>query len=625
MNQAFGTWSSPITGKTIASGISLRDVQWNDAGDTLLWWENRGKTGVLLAKTGTDAPRDLTDMSLNVAGRVGYGGGAFTVGAGHAYFVADGRLYKQALAGGAPRAITPAYGSFASPAVSADGRWLVYVHSYEHVDGLALVDSDGSIFPRKLAYGTDFLMQPVWHPAGRQIAYIAWNHPQMPWNGSELRLIRLKDDANGVPCADEIVTLTGDRDTAIFQPQFSPDGRYLSYVSDATGWGQIYLYDLETRTHVQLTDAATEHGTPAWAQGLRMYGWCGDSRSLFYLENDCGFFSLRTCHLESREDRRVTGLGQYTHMEQLATAGDSDSVAMIASSSLIPPRVITLDSESRLSIQRRSQTENLSSGQLSPAERISWKGDDGADVHGLFYEPAMREDMPPGKPPLIVNVHGGPTSQRTADYYSEVQFFTTRGYAVLQVNHRGSTGYGKAYMDMHRGNWGLYDVIDSISGVNHLAGSGQIDRSKTVIMGGSAGGFTVLQSLVEHPGFYKAGICSYGVSNQFGLLMDTHKFEERYTYWLLGELPEAADLYRQRSPLFHADEIVDPLIVFQGTDDVVVPQDQSDLIVASLKRRGIPHEYHLYEGEGHGWRKPDTIAAYYSAIERFLLQHVIYA
>ncbi|MDE2819509.1 MAG: S9 family peptidase [Chloroflexota bacterium] len=625
MNQAFGTWSSPITGKAIASGISLRDVQWNDAGDTLLWWENRGKTGVLLAKTGADAPRDLTDLSLNVAGRVGYGGGAFTVGAGHAYFVAEGRLYKQALAGGAPRAITPEYGSFASPAVSGDGRWLVYVHSYEHIDGLALVDSDGGIFPRKLAYGTDFLMQPVWHPAGGQIAYIAWNHPQMPWNGSELRLIRLADDGGGIPYADEIVTLTGDRDTAIFQPQFSPDGRYLSYVSDATGWGQIYLYDLEARAHVRLTETEAEHATPAWAQGLRMVGWRGDSRSLFYLENDRGFFSLRTYHLESREDRLVAGLEQYTHLEQLATAGDSDSVAMIASSSSIPPRVITLDRGARLSIQRRSQTENLPSGRLSPAQRIAWKGDDGADVHGLFYEPVMQEDMPAGEPPLIVNVHGGPTSQRTAEYYSEVQFFTTRGYAVLQVNHRGSTGYGKAYMDMHRGNWGLYDVIDSISGVNHLAAAGQIDRCKTVIMGGSAGGFTVLQSLVEHPGFYKAGICSYGVSNQFGLLMDTHKFEERYTYWLLGELPEAADLYRQRSPLFHADKIVDPLIVFQGTDDVVVPQDQSDLIVASLKRRGIPHEYHLYEGEGHGWRRPDTITAYYSAIERFLLQHVIYA
>ena len=625
MSHAFGTWKSPITGKAIASGISLRDVQWNSAGDTLVWWENRGKTGVLLAKTGEDAPRDLSDRSLNVAGRVGYGGGAFTVGAGHVYFAAGDRLYKQTLAGGAPRAITPAFGSYASPAVSTDGRWLVYVHSYERNDGLCLVDSDGGNFPRKLAYGTDFLMQPVWHPAGDQIAYIAWNHPQMPWNGSELRLLRLTDDASGLPYADEILTLCGDRDTAVFQPQFSPDGRYLAYVSDASGWGQIYLYDLERQRHTQLTDTAAEHGAPAWAQGLRMYGWGRDSRSLFYLENDRGFFSLRACHLESREDRLITGLEQYTHLEQLATAGDRESVALIASSASIPARLISLDTGSRLSVQRRSQTENLPSSLLSPAQSITWKCDDGADAHGLFYEPVTKEDMPTGKPPLVVNIHGGPTSQRTAAYSNEVQFFTTRGYAVLQVNHRGSTGYGKAYMDMHRGNWGLYDVTDSISGVNHLAEAGRIDRSKTVIMGGSAGGFTVLQSLVEHPGFYRAGICSYGVSNQFGLLMDTHKFEERYTYWLLGELPEAAELYRQRSPLFHADKIVDPLIVFQGTDDVVVPQDQSDLVVASLKRRGIPHEYHLYQGEGHGWRKPDTIEAYYSAIERFLLQHVIYA
>ena len=196
---------------------------------------------------------------------------------------------------------------------------------------------------------------------------------------------------------------------------------------------------------------------------------------------------------------------------------------------------------------------------------------------------------------------------------------------MLQVNHRGSTGYGKAYMNMHRGNWGTYDVTDSIAGVKHLADARQIDREKAVIMGGSAGGFTVLQSLVEYAGFYRAGICSYGVSNQFGLLMDTHKFEERYTYWLLGELPEAADVYRARSPIFHADNIVDPIIVFQGTDDVVVPQDQSDTIVASLKRRGVPHEYHLFEGEGHGWRMPETIETYYDKIERFLLQHVIYA
>ena len=625
MSKPFGAWDSPISGASIASGVSLRDVQWNRSGDTLVWWENRGKTGVLQAQTGFQAPRDLTDSTLNVAGRVGYGGGAFTLGAGKAYFVANGRLYSQALAGGLACPITPAFGGYASPALSPDGDWLTFVHSYEHVDGLAIVDAAGADFPRKLAYGTDFVMQPTWHPAGGHIAFIAWNHPQMPWNGSELRLVSLAGDGGGTPSAGDIVTLAGDQDTAIFQPEFSPDGRYLAYVSDASGWGQICLYDLAQKKHSQLTVDEAEHGTPAWAQGLRVYGWTEDSRSILYLVNSRGFFSLKRYDLAAATTEVVAGLGAYTQMEQIAVSRKDDSVAMIASSALTPPRVISLDAGGGLRTHRRAAAENLREDQLSVGRAISWKGDDGAEAHGLYYPPALRDAMPRGAPPLIVNVHGGPTSQRSAGYYSEVQFFTTRGYAVLLVNHRGSTGYGKAYMNMHRGNWGLYDVIDSLSGVKHLAREGLVDESKAVIMGGSAGGFTVLQSLVDYPGFYRAGVCSYGVSNQFGLLMDTHKFEERYPFWLLGELPEAAELYRRRSPVFHADKIVDPLLVFQGADDVVVPQDQSEGIVASLKRRGIPHEYHLYEGEGHGWRKPETIESYYRAIDRFLLQHVIYA
>lgn len=625
MNQPYGAWDSPISGASISSGVSLRDVQWNSAGDTIVWWENRGKIGVLLAQTGLDAPRELTDKSLNVAGRVGYGGAAFTVGAGQVIFAANGRLYKQALGGGAAQAIAPQFGSYAAPTLSPDGRWVAFVHSYERVDGIALVDADGEHFPRKLAYGTDFVMQPTWHPAGAHLAFVAWNHPQMPWNGSELRLIQLAVDASGFPYADSIVTLAGDLDTSIFQPQFSPDGRWLAYVSDAAGWGQIYVYDLEGQAHRQLTAAQAEHGAPAWVQGLRTYGWAADSQSICYLENASGFFSLKRVHLETAESEPIPGLEHYTELAQIAVSAQRPAVAMIASSSLIPPRVISLDSQRGERIHRRRQTENLKANQLSAAQAITWPGDDGGDVHGLYYAPPIQDEMPPGQPPLVVQVHGGPTSQSAAGYENGVQFFTTRGYAVLQVNHRGSAGYGKAYMDMHRGSWGIYDVTDSVAGVRHLARKGWIDISKKVIMGGSAGGFTVLQSLIDHPGFYKAAICSYGVSNQFGLLMDTHKFEERYSFWLLGELPEAADVYRQRSPVFHADKIQDPILVFQGADDVVVPQNQSDDIVASLKRRGVPHEYCLFEGEGHGWRKPETIERYYSKIERFLLQYVIYA
>ena len=625
MSIPYGAWDSPISGASIASGVNLRDVQWSGSGDTLVWWESRGKLGVLVAQTGTQAPRDLTDRQINVAGRVGYGGGAFTLGGGKVFYAANGRLYSQPIGGGSPEPITPEFGGYASPSVSPDGRWVAFVHTYEHLDGIALVDADGQSFPRKLAYGTDFVMQPNWHPSGEYIAFIAWNHPQMPWNGSELRLLTLVNDGARMPEAGDIVTIAGDQETAIFQPEFSPDGRFLAYVSDASGWGQLHIYDLERAEHRQLTATETEHGVPAWAQGLRTYGWSRDSRSIVYFENENGFVRLKRCNLESGENEPVAGLEAYTHLEQISVSRSGDAVTAIASSSLIPPRVVSLKESSEVFIHRRRAAENLGANQLSEAEALSWPCSDGGVAHGLFYPPVMQDDMPAGKPPVIVNVHGGPTSQRFAAFASEVQFFTTRGYAVLQVNHRGSTGYGKAYMDMHRGNWGVYDVTDSIDGVKHLAGADLIDATKTVIMGGSAGGFTVLQSLVDHPGFYRAGVCSYGVSNQFGLLMDTHKFEERYTYWLLGELPEAAELYRARSPVFHADKIVDPIIVFQGTDDEVVPQDQSDSIVASLKSRGVPHEYHLFEGEGHGWRQAETIETYYNRIDRFLLQHVIYA
>ncbi len=625
MNNAYGAWSSPISGAAIASGISLRDVQWDSASETLVWWENRGKTGVLQAQTGRQAPRDLTDSALNVAGRVGYGGGAFTVLAGTVVFAANGRLHAQSLGGGASKAIAPAFGSYAAPAISPDGKWVAFAHSYENVDGIAIVDIDGESFPRKLAFGTDFVMQPSWHPEGRRLAFVAWDHPQMPWTGSELRLATLELDASGMPFASEIATVAGDAETAVFQPEFSPDGRSLAYISDASGWNQLYLYDLERRRRGPLTSAEAEHGTPAWAQGMRVYGWAGDGRSICYLENRRGFYRLMRHDLEAKTCVAVDGLSDYAEMGQLTVSRESGAVGMIASSSLIPSRVLSLEAGGQVTTHRRSATENLRAEQLSEGRAIEWTGDDGGAAHGIFYPPVARDESPPGLPPLIVNVHGGPTSQRSAGYANEVQFFTTRGYAVLQVNHRGSTGYGRAYMDMHRGNWGVYDVSDSAAGLRHLAREGTIDADKAVIMGGSAGGFTVLQSLIDLPGLYKAGVCSYGVSNQFALLMDTHKFEARYLDWLLGELPEAAELYRQRSPAFHADKIVDPLIVFQGSDDAVVPQDQSEGIVASLKRRGVPHEYHLFAGEGHGWRKPETIKTYYEKIDRFLLQHVVYA
>lgn len=650
--KAYGLWSSPISARSLAESLTFTDVQWDTTGALLVWHERRGAKGVLVAQAGQQAARDLTDEQ-SVRAKVGYGGGDFTVAFGHVYFVGQGgRLYKQALSGGKERPITPAFGDIAAPRASADGNWLLYVHSYEGQDTLALVDTDGQRWPRKFAEGTDFVMQPAWHPAGEYAAYIAWNHPQMPWDGTELRLVTLEYGRDGVPYPAETSVIAGSTEVAVFQPEFSPDGRYVAYISDATGWNQLYVYDIAAQKHIQLTTAEVDHGTPAWVQGLRVFGWCSDSQHILYSANANGVRGLQLARIGHSEPIPVTeGIESYTDLIQIAVSPVDNRAAVIASSSQIPPRIITFDPQTGVgtgpvalvpseppqtmqvveagdpipTIHRRSSTENIPASSLAQAEAISWTCADGGTAYGLYYPPTSERFSGIGKPPLIVHVHGGPTSQTVARYHGQNQFFATRGYAVLEVNHRGGTGYGKAFMNMLRGNWGIYDVEDSAAGAAYLAEQGLADPTKFVIMGGSAGGFTVLQSLVSKPGFYKAGVCLYGVSNQFGLAMDTHKFEERYTDSLLGPLPEAADLYRERSPLFHADRIVDPMIVFQGEDDVVVPRNQSDAIVESLKRRGVPHEYHVYAGEGHGWRKPETIEHYYNAVVRFLTQYVLFA
>ncbi|MBZ0297301.1 MAG: S9 family peptidase [Anaerolineae bacterium] len=644
----YGTWPSPVSAKMLSASLSLRDVQWDTDGETLVWLENRGAQGVLVMQQGVDAPCDLTS-DLSVRGRVGYGGGDFTVAQGQVYFAGpEGRLYKQALAGGAAQPIAPAFGACASPAVSADGCWLAYVNSYERRDSLAMIATDGKSWPVMLASGTDFVMQPTWHPQGNYLAYVAWNHPQMPWDGTELHLITFADDGNGMPVVSDNVVVAGSTTTAIFQPAFSPDGRYLAYVSDESGWGQLYLYDLEKQSARQLTDAQAEHGMPAWGQGMRSYGWSADSKGLFYIRNEQAIHYLWYSDIQSGRAEKIDGLEEYTHLSQPAVSPGDSTVALIASASDIPARVITYrdkgmevpaalnpdadsmqvlvsEGESGLRIHRRSSSERLLKEQISMAEAITWTGHDGEVVHGLYYAPTNDRFKGIGQPPLIVKVHGGPTSQVLTSFDGGTQFFTSRGFALLNVNYRGSTGYGKSYMNMLIGNWGIYDVEDSASGAAYLAQQGLADASKLVIMGGSAGGFTVLQSLIDKPGFYKAGICSFGVSNQFLLAMDTHKFEERYLDSMLGPLPEAAAVYRERSPYFHADRLVDPIAVFQGEEDQVVPRQQSDDIVASLRARGVPHEYHIYAGEGHGWRKPETIEAYYGSVLKFLTQYVLFS
>jgi dipeptidyl aminopeptidase/acylaminoacyl peptidase len=260
---------------------------------------------------------------------------------------------------------------------------------------------------------------------------------------------------------------------------------------------------------------------------------------------------------------------------------------------------------------------------LPVPQPLTWNTAEGTPVYGLYYPPTSSLYQGSGLPPAIIYVHGGPTSQSVASYSGDTAFFTSRGYAVLVVNYRGSTGYGRSYMLSLRHRWGDVDVEDSVSGARALVSQGLADPARLVIRGGSAGGYTVLNALIRYPGQFKAGVCSYGVSSLFNLARDTHKFEERYTDSMVGPLPEASALYREWSPIYHAERIQDALAVFQGSEDKVVPPDQSESIVAVLRQRGVPHIYRLYEGEGHGFRKSEHIIAYFKDVELFLQQYVI--
>ena len=621
----YGLWSSPVSPKMLSQGLRLDDVSWDSDGRTLVWLEGRSDRGVLTAAAVDDpAPRDLT-ADLSVRARVGYGGGDFTVAHGDVYFIADGRLYRQPLAGGTARAISPGFGAAAAPAVSPDGRWVLYVHTYEDVDTLALVDSEGQGWPVKAAAGRDFYMQPRWSPAGDRIAWVAWDHPSMPWDGTELWLADFS--AEGGPRVSNPRKVTGGADVSIYQPEFSPEGRTIAFVSDETGWGQLYLCDLASGETRRLTEGEAEYGQPAWAQGKRSYAFIEGGRRIAAVRSERGFDRLELIETATGTVREAgPGMSAYTYIDQVTATPAGTEIAAIVSGSGRPARVVSLNAASGdVRVWARSTGETVLPGAFSQPEPFSWRSFDGEEAHGLFYPPAGERFSSPGLPPLIVLVHGGPTGQARSNFSANVQFFATRGYAVLAVNYRGSTGYGRAYMEKLRGSWGIYDVEDCVSGARALAAAGRVDPVKRVIMGGSAGGFTVLQTLVLHPGVFTAGLCLFGVSNQFTLAADTHKFEARYLDSLLGPLPEAAATYRERSPVFHADRIADPVAVFQGEIDQVVPRAQSDEIVASLKARGVPHEYHVYAGEGHGWRKAETIEAFYTAVDRFLRQYVVFA
>lgn len=616
----YGTWSSPVTAKLVASRARINDVQW--AGDALVWHESRGAGYALISQRDGQASRELGG-DLVGSGKIAYGGGEFGVGGDLVLFIGrDGRVYKTSVDGGAARAITPGFGGAACPTPNMDGTRAVYIHTYEDKDGLVLVDLDGESWPRKLNFSSDFAMNPVWSPDGKQVAWITYHAPDMPWDATRLMLLTFQEDGTQ---SVEIVDGQS-RQYAVSQPCFSPDGKLLAYLSDESGVSQVRLYHMQRREHKPVTADEGDYGGPSWVAGLRYLAWLPDNRTLLIRRSDKAHHTLWLLDTETGERTQILENAGYTYFGQLSIRASDGRVACFAGATDKAQEVISFYpvQGSPVTIHARTMQAVFEEGALSVAKPMEWKGADGETVHGLFYPPASTRFAGDGKPPLIVHVHGGPTSQAFMRFEPDIQYWATRGYAVMALNFRGSTGYGRDYMQRLYGQWGKCDVDDAVSAADFLAAEGLIDRSKCVIYGGSSGGYAVLRALTEHVGKFTAGVNLYGVADQFALVRDTHKFERYYSDKLIGVLPDAAALYRELSPLFFADKIRDPLIVFQGADDTVVPQNQSDGMVAAIRANGVPVEYHVYAGEGHGFRKPETIDHYLKATQAFLEREVIY-
>ena len=626
----YGLWESPITPAALAGGLRLRGPSWDSDGRTLGWFEGRGDRGVVVvaALAGeASAARDITSDHAVRAG-VGYGGGDSSLAHGNAWFVGHDsqRIHRQFLHDPAAtaRPITPTFGEASSPAVSPDGRWVAYVHSFEDEDVIAVVSSSGEGWPQHLARGRDFYMQPVWSPGGDRLAWVEWDHPNMPWDGSELRVGELAFPEGSLPAIARSEVVAGGADIAVLQPAFSPDGGALSYVSDETGWGHLYRHDLATGERSALTSGDCEYGTPSWGQGVATFAVLPSGRVVATRQRQ-GFARLVLIE-DGGEARELDIPADYASFENPVASPTAERLAVLASGPATSLRLLVINLEEgapEVTTVRLGDPEAFPAAGLSLPEPVSWTNTAGSEVHGLYYPPASERFEDHGPPPLVVFVHGGPTDHVDAGWRPQIQFLASRGYAVLAVNYRGSSGAGRETMLALRGEWGVADVEDCRAGAEAMTVRGLADGDRLAIMGGSAGGYTVLRSLQVHPGFYRAGVCYYGISNLFTLASDTHKFEARYLDSLVGPLPDASSRYRERSPIFHAHAIADPIALFQGTEDRVVPRDQSDSLAATLRSRRVPHEYHVYEGEGHGWRKPETVDAFYTSVDRFLRRYLL--
>lgn len=607
----YGAWKSPITSDLIvAASVGLGGIAVD--GDTIYWLENRpterGRS--VLVRCATNGQQaDVTPSPFNVRTRVHeYGGGEFLAAAGDIFFVhfADQRVYRLGREPDAlPQPITPELPlRYADFALDRDRGRLICIRedhadpAHEAVNTVVSLDLAGDpTGGRVLISGNDFYASPRLSPDGARLAWLTWRHPNMPWDGTELWVGEL-DAAGAIQHAEQVA---GGPEESIFQPQWSPDG-VLHFVSDRTGWWNLYRWQ-DDRCEA-LTALAAEFGLPQWVFGMSTYAFAS-AECIVCVYAQAGTWRLALLDAATRTLTPVDT--PYTEISGVRAA--AGRAFFQGGSPTEPSSLVVLDlATRRCDVLRRSNDVAVDSGYLSAPQPIEFPTAGNLAAFGHFYPPRNRDYAAPAgeKPPLLVLSHGGPTGNSSTTLRLGIQYWTSRGIAVLDVNYGGSTGYGRAYRERLNGAWGVVDVDDCVSGATYLADRGEVDGARLAIHGGSAGGYTTLCALTFR-GVFKAGASHFGIGDLEALARDTHKFEARYLDRLVGPYPERRDLYVTRSPIHFTEQLACPVIFFQGLDDQVVPPNQSELMFQAVRAKGLPTAYVTFEGEGHGFRRGENI------------------
>ncbi len=622
----YGSWKSPIAADIAASVTQLTEILLH--GDEIYWRELRPEQQgrfTIMKRTGDGRTVEVIPLPFNARTTVHeYGGGSYLVADDTVYFsdFSDQRIYRLRR-DAQPEPLTPNVKMrYADGIVDRLRNRMLCVREdhtnvgQEAVNTLVSVRLDREDNGIVLVSGNDFYSSPRPSPDGSRLAWLTWNHPNMPWDCNELWISEVKTD--GSLGSKELVA--GGHNESVVQPEWSPSG-ILHFVSDRTGWWNLYRW--HDRKVEPLHEMAADFGRPHWTFRMSSYAFESARRII------CEYATQGTWHLAELDTETLDFKPIKSGYSEIAyVKAGSGRAVFVGGSSTEPESIVQIDLETyQPTVVYRSQSVPIESGYLSIPQAIDFPTSRNLTAHAFFYPPNNRDfSGPPGQlPPLIVISHGGPTGAAKTTLSLAVQFWTTRGFGVVDVNYGGSTGYGRDYWQRLYGQWGVVDVDDCVNAALFLVEGGKVDGNRLVIRGGSAGGYTTLCALTFRDVF-KAGASYFGISDLEVFRKETHKFESRYDMKLIGPYPENRDLYRQRSPIHFTDRISCPMILFQGLEDKIVPPTQAELMVQALRAKGLPYAYVPFEGEQHGFRRKENIKRsleaelyFYSKIFRFEL------